>query len=216
MNENILRDELFPLQSALIARETPILYCILKRRMNAVDFLENDKDLKLEVADAVKEVEVVHDAVAKKEQQVRQRAEEESLRNRVRHKLWRRKQWRYFVTGFLHFAFMSIFIVVFYQTHNQFALVTESFNTREELCMQILKTGCAEQPLVFRKEMDVYSLLGEFQEQIENVNNVFTQHTKLHPWLRVTAVRVKERKCVIHDSETDSLECQSPLYMGDL
>ena len=67
MNENILRDELFPLQTALIARETPILYCILKRRMNAVDFLENDKDLKLEVAEAVKEVEVVHNAVTNKE-----------------------------------------------------------------------------------------------------------------------------------------------------
>ena len=60
MNENILRDEIFPLQTAISTESTPILYVILKRRMNSVDFLENDKDLKLEVTDAVKEVEQVH------------------------------------------------------------------------------------------------------------------------------------------------------------
>ena len=102
--------------------------------MNAVDFLENDKDLKLEVAEAVKEVEVIHDAVNNKETQHLKRLEEEGLRNRVRHKLWNRKQIRYFITGFLHFAFMSLFIVVFYQTHNQFALVTESYTTGQEIC----------------------------------------------------------------------------------
>lgn len=61
MNENILRDEIFPLQTAISTDSTPILYVILKRRMNSVNFLENDKDLKLEVTDAVKEVEQVHD-----------------------------------------------------------------------------------------------------------------------------------------------------------
>lgn len=83
MDENILRDELFPLQTALIANETPILYCILKRRMNAENFLENDKDLKLEVADAVKEVEVIHNAITNKESTLRQKIEEQALKDRV-------------------------------------------------------------------------------------------------------------------------------------
>ena len=56
MHEQNLRDELFPLQTAYSANETPILYLILQRKMTAVDFLDNGRDLKEAVAEAVGEV----------------------------------------------------------------------------------------------------------------------------------------------------------------
>ena len=51
-----MRDELFPLQTAYGANETPILYLILQRKMTAVDFLDNGRDLKEAAAEAVGEV----------------------------------------------------------------------------------------------------------------------------------------------------------------
>ena len=56
MHEQNLRDELFPLQTAYGANETPILYLILQRKMTAVDFLDNGRDLKEAAAEAVGEV----------------------------------------------------------------------------------------------------------------------------------------------------------------
>lgn len=83
------------------------------------------------------------------------------------------------------------------------------------MCKKILHISCDQMPLFFRNNFDIYSLLGDFQDFYEHDETVFTQQNKLHPWIRVTAVRVDDKDCV-HQWLGGVDKCLVPLHEEEL
>ena len=76
--------------------------------------------------------------------------------------MWKRKKVRLFFFGLFHVVFMQVFINIFFYTHNQFALVRESYYVREELCRQFLGVSCAQMPKQFKSGPEAYTQITKF------------------------------------------------------
>ena len=57
---------------------------------------------------------------------------------------------------------MQVFINVFFYTHNQFALVRESYYIREELCRQFLGESCDEMPKQLKSGPEAFTQITRF------------------------------------------------------
>ena len=70
MHEQKVQEELFPMLSARMAKNNPVLYVILQRKMTETTFLNSGQDLKSATKAAVNEVEEVHNLMQDKARQV--------------------------------------------------------------------------------------------------------------------------------------------------
>ena len=57
---------------------------------------------------------------------------------------------------------MQVFINVFFYTHNQFALVRESYYIREELCRQFLSESCDQMPKQLKSGPEAFNQITQF------------------------------------------------------
>ena len=115
----------------------------------------------MEVAEAVNEVEALHNLVQGKEAAADAIIEKDRIKESVKRKYWQRKQAFNYLKGLFHFGMMVLFIILCYQTHNQIVLITESHQLRLSLTQQIWGKTVKEMPTFYARPEEVYTQLGK-------------------------------------------------------
>ena len=75
---------------------------------------------------------------------------QKEVADRFKAKLLQGKALKNWFKGLLVFILLLIFITLTYQTHNYFALVTESYQIRDELALQLTSKHIRNLPIFFR------------------------------------------------------------------
>ena len=163
--------------------------------MSDADFLDGGKELQAAAAAALNEVEAQHGIATGKEEAAELAKRRAAHTERRKRRLWRRKQLVAYIRGFARFALMCAFAVLVYQTQNKITLITESWELRNAICSQILRRPLSEAPAFYRRLEDIHEALGDYQEALEDPNNIIFEQNKLMPWVQVQVLRVNDKPC---------------------
>jgi len=138
MNEQNVFEQIFPFKSAKRITYHPKLYVVLSRRMNELDIVNNQQDLKLEgkkqEGEYQKSIEVKNRLEQEKEEERLRQAAHQTVIDQYRKK----RRMKEFISGLCNFLIVLLLSVIMYLSSNQFFNNRQSFSMKQSIQDQIL------------------------------------------------------------------------------